>query len=50
MDKKIDIKVEGTKVIASFGKTIVSINSYGDIDMNKAEAIYILKKNIKDDK
>jgi hypothetical protein len=50
MDKKIDIKVEGTKVTASFGKTHVSINSYGDIEMNKAEAIYILNKNIRDDK
>ena len=50
MNKGIKIEIEGVKVTASFGKTIVTINSYGDIDMNKAEAIYILNKNIRDDK
>jgi hypothetical protein len=50
MNKEIEIKIEGTKVTASFGKTVVSISSYDDIDMNKAEAIYILIKIIKDDK
>lgn len=50
MDKDIKIKIEGVKVTASFGKSSVSIISYGDINMNKAEAIYILKKNIRDGK
>lgn len=50
MNKDIKIEIEGTKVTASFGKTIVTINSYDDVDVNKAEAIYILNKNIRNDK